>query len=126
MENILKIIKKLQNELKNDSKIIKGSLYKSKIGCMNKNCKKCKSGEKHAVIRFTFKDVNGKNTSTTISKNDYAEIKIAWEKYKDLIVLEKKLRFESKKLFLAVKQNKSKRIVSIRELKKVLKKARRN
>ena len=115
MNKINLLINQLNEEMKKKLPLLKGSLYKTKNKCVNKNCEKCRSGKKHLSIRFTFKDQNNVRTSTTVNVKYLGDVKKLWENHKNFACLERKLRREMTKYFQKLKNYKEIYIISIRD-----------
>lgn len=80
MKKVIELLKKIDKIKKSENMMLRGSLYKTKKKCGNKNCKTCNSNKMHDAIHFTYFK-NGKNKMVYINKKIYKEIKIYWERY---------------------------------------------
>lgn len=122
MDKIKNLINSLEKCMEQKGPMIKGSLYEVRKKCSYKNCKKCKSGELHHAIQFTFTDKNLGRSTTSVKKEFYKDVKIAWDEYKKINDLEIKFKNELNKFFDRLKTSKQRRLIPVRDYIFTLKK----
>jgi len=111
MKEIINEIKKMEKILKQDLKMLKGSLYKTKQKC---NYKNIKSYDKFLFTYFK----NGKHFSKYIKKTDYNNVSKYWEKYLKYYNEKKKLRDMIDKYFEKLNKYEKKNLIDISSLLK--------
>lgn len=123
-------IEKLKNNIMNsldelckDKIMLKGTLYTMKSKkCGMKNCQLCNSGKYHKVTQFTYRNQNGVKTSTTIKKEEYTEIRKAWENQRQFISNLRKLKKNLQILLEKIVKIGDSQLINVTEYKKNLKK----
>jgi hypothetical protein len=125
MKKVIKILKKLEKIKNSKELMLRGSLYKTKKKCGNKDCKICNSGKMHDAIHFTYFET-GKNRMAYINKKIYQEVKKYWERYRKYHLLIMDLKKEIEIVFKDLNIYTKSYTISIDELRDSIKKVRKN
>lgn len=109
MKEIINEIKKMEKILKQDLKMLKGSLYKTKQKC---NYKNVKSYDKYLFTYFK----NGKHFSKYIKQFDYEKVNKHWKNYLKYYNEKKKLRKLIDKYFKKLTKYENKNLIDIKNI----------